>query len=308
MQENTKAGDRAVARIPGFVCFVICNSCFDILQDCVVMRKTSLAWCLVTTLLGIVVPRAAQAQTASGFHYDRRDTSRVVRRSPGTIDGFVGDTALVPIHAAFVSIPGTAIRIGTGANGRFRIANVPAGQYLIIVKRVGYHPISGIIDVPAADTLRLAYTMEQAPATMLDPVVVTAKAQTLRMRGFDERMKSGVGQFMDQAEIERRNSAYATDLFRKFLSITVSPSHTTAMTEYYALSKREGGDPTVGACPMQVYLDQVPLPTPFNLDLLPSPKDLAGIEVYSGPATIPPQFAGINTSCGVVLVWTKDGG
>jgi len=269
------------------------------------------ARCLLTALLGTLAPPLAnmvQAQSRPLISRDRADTARPPGRGAGTIDGFVSDTALVPIHAAFVSIPGTAIRIGTGPNGRFRIANVPAGQYLIIVKRVGYHPISGIIDVPAADTLRLAYTMEQAAVNTLDPVVVTEKATTLRMRGFEERKKSGVGQFMDQAEIERRNSAYATELFRKFLSVTVAPSHTTSTTEYYALSKREGGDPNVGACPMRVYLDQVPLPTPFNLDLLPSPKNLAGIEVYSGPATIPPQFAGLNTTCGVILVWTKDGG
>jgi len=59
---------------------------------------------------------------------------------------------------------------------------------------------------------------------------------------------------------------------------------------------------------MQVYLDQVPLPSPFNLDLLPPPREIAGIEVYAGSATIPPQFNGMNRGCGVILVWTKDGG
>jgi hypothetical protein len=49
------------------------------------------------------------------------------------------------------------------------------------------------------------------------------------------------------------------------------------------------------------------MPTPFNLDLLPTPKSLAGIEVYAGSATIPPQFNGMNHGCGVILVWTKDG-
>ena len=73
------------------------------------------------------------------------------------------------------------------------------------------------------------------------------------------------------------------------------------------LSKREGGNPSLGACPMQVYLDQVALPTPFNLDLLPSPKEIAGIEVYAGAATIPPQFNGFNRGCGVIIVWTRDG-
>lgn len=49
------------------------------------------------------------------------------------------------------------------------------------------------------------------------------------------------------------------------------------------------------------------MPTPFNLELLPTPKTLAGIEVYAGPSTVPPQFSGMNRGCGVILVWTKGG-
>ena len=223
----------------------------------------------------------------------------------GTIDGIVADSNLVPIHAAFVSVLGTNIRVGTGPNGRFRITKVPAGQYLVIVKRVGYHPTSSVVDVPAADTARLAYTLNQLSQT-LEGVVVTEKSLSVRMMEFEQRRKAGTGQFMTQEEIEKRNSVFTTELFRKFLSIDVAPSRNSSMTEYYALSKREGGNPSLGACPMQVYLDQVPLPTPFNLDLLPSPRDLAGIEVYAGSATIPPQYSGFNRGCGVILVWTKD--
>jgi hypothetical protein len=36
-----------------------------------------------------------------------------------------------------------------------------------------------------------------------------------------------------------------------------------------------------------------PVPTPFDLDMLPSPRDLQAIEVYSGSATIPPRYQGL---------------
>jgi hypothetical protein len=58
---------------------------------------------------------------------------------------------------------------------------------------------------------------------------------------------------------------------------------------------------------MTVFVDNIAMPTPFNLDLLPSPRNLMGIEVYNGAATMPPQFSGMNRGCGVILVWTKDG-
>lgn len=50
---------------------------------------------------------------------------------------------------------------------------------------------------------------------------------------------------------------------------------------------------------------------PLNLDLLPSPKDVMGIEIYGGAATAPiwlpigPQVAHIG--CGVIMLWTRDG-
>jgi hypothetical protein len=225
----------------------------------------------------------------------------------GTIDGLVSDTSLAPLHAAFVSIVGTPLRIGTGPNGRFRITDVIAGQYLIVVKRVGYRPASAVIEVPASDTVRLSYTLEPIART-LATVVVTEKPFSLRMSEFLARRRAGFGQFMTQEEIEARNPVYATELLRKFSSINVSPNRTNVLTEWFAISHREGGNPQMGACPMAVFLDNVPLPTPFNLDLLPPPKELAGIEVYAGPSTAPPQFSGTGRSCGVIVVWTHDGG
>ena len=89
--------------------------------------------------------------------------------------------------------------------------------------------------------------------------------------------------------------------------------------QYFAMSARSGTtdeyrvrtpsgvrEQTVQGCPMQVYIDAVAMPTPFSLDLLPPPNNLAGIEMYTGPATTPLQFGGADRRCGVILVWTKD--
>lgn len=259
---------------------------------------------LVAFLATSAHPLSAQARGGSLLPRPAADTAR--SNVPlGTIDGIVTDTSLAPMRGAFVSILSSKIRVGTGPNGRFRITKVPPGQYLVIVKRAGYHSTSAVVEVPESDTLRLSYTL--APdVTTLAGMTVTAKPLTVRMAEFESRRRLGFGEFMTQEQIDKKNTVFATELFRNFGSINVSPSHTTAMTEYFPLSKREGGTLSLGACPMQVYLDQIPLPSPFNLDLLPTPKDIAGIEVYNGSSTIPPQFNGFNRGCGVILVWTKD--
>jgi hypothetical protein len=264
----------------------------------------SLSLCTSAAALAVLLPAAAQSQ----IRPVGTGPTPIAPIARGTVDGVVSDTGLVPLQAAFVAILGTKIRVGTGPNGRFRITNVPAGEYLVIVKRVGYHPTSGVVDVPASDTVRLAYTLDKLRPNELETVVITANSPSSRMVGFESRRKLGVGEFMSADQIKARNSVFTTELMRAFKSVNVSPSHANAITTYYALSAREGGNPTVGACPMQVYLDQVPLPTPFNLDLLPPPNDLAGIEVYAGASTIPPEFNGYNRGCGLILVWTKEGG
>ena len=146
----------------------------------------------------------------------------------------------------------------------------------------------------------------------LDTVVVTTPLRSPRMAEFDARRKSplGGGQFMTQEEIEKRRSVFATELVLSFKSIRERLSRGGGgQFRHFAVNRRGAGD-VIGAtkdCFMNVVVDGIPMPTPFNLDDLPSPKDLAGIEVYAGAATIPLQFKSWSRSCGVILVWTKDG-
>jgi hypothetical protein len=58
---------------------------------------------------------------------------------------------------------------------------------------------------------------------------------------------------------------------------------------------------------MKVIVDDVQMPTPFDLTLLPSPHELAGIELYTGPATLPVRYNSLDARCGLILIWTKDG-
>src|SRR6478609_5534790 len=107
------------------------------------LSRLSLAAVGSLALSVAAVPAQAQAQTRVGPGAVSATAGR------GIIDGVVSDTGLVPLQAAFVSILGTNIRVGTGPNGRFRITQVPEGRYLVIVKRVGYRPASDVVDVAA---------------------------------------------------------------------------------------------------------------------------------------------------------------
>jgi hypothetical protein len=270
------------------------------------IRHIPLGALALAVLAAGAVPRVMRAQQMRGLPAASTRPDSIARvMSRGIIDGAVTDTNLVPLAGADVTILRTNLRVNTSASGRFRIVDVPAGEYLLIVRRIGYRPTSAVVSVAPPDTLRLAYSLERARPG-LDTIKITARRQSVKMQEFEDRRKLGFGEFMSADSIEKRNLPMVMDLLRSFKTVDVSPTNDTAIPSYYALSRREGGG-LEGACPMQVLLDGVPLPSPFDLSLLPSPKEISGIEVYAGAATVPPQFLGNDRRCGMILLWTRDG-
>jgi hypothetical protein len=288
------------------------------------MSKTSVSssrvrhYLAVATLCGVpflaTELRAQQRTTVLDRAAQERDRADAAARrlagAQSVIDGVVTDTLLRPLVSADISVVGTAARVVTGENGRFRMLQVPPGQYLIVVRRIGFAPTSGIIDVPDKDTLRLSYTLLRSN-NLLDTVRVRGSRVTMRMLDFEKRRQQGQGQVITQEEIERRGSIQSSDFLRYMRGVEVSQVTTQAFAGTQVYSRREAGGFTDSqqqqACAMQVILDGIILPRNFNLDLLPPPKQIAGIEVYSGAATVPPQFGGVDRRCGVVAFWTRDG-
>lgn len=222
----------------------------------------------------------------------------------GVIDGFVSDTNLVPLAGAEITVLRTPTKVLTNPGGRFRFIDVQPGQYLLVVKRIGYRPTSAVIDVPSGDTVRLSYTLERA-AQGLAAVQITEKKQSLRMLEFEQRKKLAQGEFFTAEDFERRVALTLPDVLRFSKTMSLTPDNTNN-GNLVALSNREGGG-IGGYCPMQFLLDGIPLPAGFPMSILPAPRDVAGVEVYAGPSTVPLQFSGADRRCGMVLVWTKDG-
>ena len=96
------------------------------------------------------------------------------RPARGVIDGVVTDTNLVSLADATVSILGSTFKVVTGANGKFTILEVPAGRYILMVRRLGFAPVSSTVQVDAGETLRASFALERL-VTSLDTVKVAGK-------------------------------------------------------------------------------------------------------------------------------------
>jgi len=261
------------------------------------------------TVMTLAVALALSARVAGLASAQSRPLASV-------IDGVVSDTNLIALSDVTVSILGSNIRVVTGANGRFRITRLAAGQYIIVVHHLGYVPSSTSLQVADGDTLRLSFMLRRI-ATVLDTIVVAAKSVSIRMGEFEERRKLGFGHFLTLADIEARNSVFLGDVLAAVPSVKIQEGQFSQA----AYSFR-------GAmlCPFQVFVDGVyfpptaPPPAPLtgpgfgrgpppgtNLLELPPLSNIAGIEIYSGAATIPLQYKRGDGGCGVILLWTKAG-
>lgn len=235
------------------------------------------------------------------------DTAK--RLTHGVIDGLVTDTLLAPMRDAEIGILRTPVKIATGAQGKFRITDVQTGTYILTVRRFGYRPTASVISVNAGDTLRLTYSLTPLSAGRLDTVRVTERQMSRNLMEFERRRQLGVGKFLTSADLERRGSIDIGTVLRGFSSLAVVRDDATGVTSLQ--NRRDQGEMVnasgAGACPVQVVVDNIMMPSQFDVELLPRPKEIAGIEVYAGPSGTPSQFGGTDRRCGMVLIWTKDG-
>jgi TonB-dependent receptor len=98
------------------------------------------------------------------------------QQGSGDIRGVVKDSVTgESLYGANVFLKGTSLGAASDMQGRYNIANVPAGSYTMIIRYIGYRPKEIPIDVNGGKTLELDVVL---PSEVIEgkPVVVTAQA------------------------------------------------------------------------------------------------------------------------------------
>ncbi len=92
----------------------------------------------------------------------------------GIVSGRVTGPDGNAINAASVSITGTSLSAATDRGGLFRIAGVPIGRQIVIVRSIGKRPAEQIVNVAAGASVPLAIALELA-STTLEGITVTGE-------------------------------------------------------------------------------------------------------------------------------------
>lgn len=217
----------------------------------------------------------------------------------GAVKGVILDSLGGAVSSAHVAIEGSSAELVTDEAGAFRFARVPAGEVRFRIRRLGYRPDVFLAHVQPDTETNVKFRLA-ALAILLPPVEVRRKGEAFdsRLAGYHARREKHVGHFITRDNLDLHDSPRFADVLRRVPGIKVKPL------------RGSGGGTTVvmrGNCSPLVFLDGFPAASgPFDLDMI----DLAsveGIEVYSGLASVPPEFTSVRGGerCGVIAVWSR---
>lgn len=239
--------------------------------------------------------------------------SAIAAQSPesqakGEIRGFVVDSGTsAPLAGVEIFAPGRRWRARSDERGQFRLTRVDPGKHVIVARKAGFSPESLSVTLDAGDATELHIVL-RAIVAMLGEVVVRERLPA-RLQGFEHRRThSNGGHFITQQEIERRSPLVTADLLRRVRGVKMldSMGTTVPVSSRGPKLKSVGGRLIPVQCVLRVGVDGYVKDPTFAVNYV-VPKDIYGIEVYAGPASIPAEFNSGRTDafCGLIMIWTR---
>jgi hypothetical protein len=154
----------------------------------------------------------------------RRDTTAIIRtsRGNGRVRGrirLLDGGALRDVH---VTIWGSGLETTTDSAGGFALDSVPEGSQTLVARAIGLTPYRGVVDV--ISSAATVHDVTLAPVvTMLDTLRVRAPGGPVDSwrTAFDTRRMRGLGEFLDEKQIERMNPQQVGDLLREMPGIDI---------------------------------------------------------------------------------------
>lgn len=231
-------------------------------------------------LLLLAFPALAGAQVVRGRLLDRDSRAPL----PGGTVHLVGADGAVVAQGI------------TDAAGIFDLMAPASGSYLLTGRAPGYEPASTDPFEVSGEGRLVAFVIGRVPVR-LDSVRVEANRDAYG--GFYARMRQrgGSGRFFSRENIEAMRPQNAADLLRRVpnLEVVAEGGHTLAVRPRQALSIRSG-------CWSSFYLNGMRVEGDAIVGL--APENIEGVEVYTH-GSLPPQFGGVGSACGVVAVWLR---
>lgn len=217
------------------------------------------------------------------------------QRTAGIAGQLVDRETHAPVAGARVALSGTPHMVPSDTEGRFQIADLRAGVFIVEVRAIGYRMGSWLLELTAGEVLHFEFLL-QPRVHRLDELVIEerAGANWRSPEAFERRRQNGTGYFITQEEIDRRHAASLTDLLRGV------PGVQTACN-YWGCSVRMARSTRL--CTPEYFLDGYPATFATGPDF--PIHAIFGVEIYGSVTDVPVEFQRTNLRCGVIAIWTR---
>jgi hypothetical protein len=232
----------------------------------------------------------------------------------------VRDSAERPIEGAEVVVQKAGKSGLTNGKGAFRLREIPVGTHDVVVRKVGYGPMTTQLTFTANRTVTRRIVL--TPVQMLGEVRVTATRLDPAMARFEANRKLGLGRFWTRADLESLDGLKVGSLLESAPGVTVFEGQwlvrRRGVNSWQSAGKVYQGETLAGGatqrlevdCPAMIYLDRTMLYAAREGELIPNLRSIAvesieAIEYYPGPASTPAEYSDLNSNCGVLVLHTR---
>jgi hypothetical protein len=268
-------------------------------------------WVVLVRKFRIVSAVIALLALVAGRAYAQADSSAQLR-------GRVTTRMQIPLPLAEITVLGAEPRtVMTDSAGRFLVRDLPVGQRVVRVRRIGFKPQYLSATLVAGEAKEFNIILE-AGAYELPDVEVTANlakpieyAWTTKYDEFFRRRQVGLGKFITRDDFEKKNPYRTSSILFGIPGAHVRFSgherteiwftgcnHISVWIDGFqvrAIKQLGGMQPSRGAGPTPAEIGEL------ISGILPSQIEL--VEVYSGPARMPAEYLG--DSCAAIAFWTR---
>jgi hypothetical protein len=247
---------------------------------------------------------------------DAQDAQAATHVRQTTVHGRVVDAAtLRPLPAASLLLLSGTDTVATGRSddaGAFRASGARGAVFTLEVRRLGYAPGTVSWRAPEADTT-IVIELRAVPQALGEVEVRERAPGSSRLQGFENRarLKAG-GSFVLRENIVAWHPRRTTDVMRRVFGVRLVDSSGTLLAASTRGDKVDLKNASTlrswSPCFMRVGVDGQVKEWGFDMDSI-EPEHIHGIEVYSGPATIPSEYNSARKDgyCGLVMIWTRAG-
>lgn len=186
--------------------------------------------------------------------------------------------------------------------GLYQFDRLASGLVKFMVRAPGYPATTFVVALTLGEQMERDIELDAAPApaTGAQPLpavkVETPSSMGARFADFEHRRLTGRGQYLTGEEIARTGASRLQDVVRTFRGVHVD------------CGGGAGCFIRMTRAPMRClpeYVVDERVDNEFGPSV-PAP-DIQALEVYTGPADVPGEFAGRNAGCGLIVIWTKSG-